>query len=102
MTLKENRFWMWPLWIIQLIHRDNQDQTSIPYHPRKYKEIMLILSWGRIPLIWVSWISLKPYYEYVFVLGLVLGGFSFMVSVIFGFFVELEDATYGMFDQYCN
>lgn len=106
MTLKENRVFMWPLWFLQIIHSLNQDvyqQTfGVTYSPLKYKEAMLFLSWGKVPLVLVSWIALKPFYDLALVVDVVLFPLLILYAMTRGQLEYLEDATYGMFDFYCN
>ena len=74
----------------------------VPYNSLKYKEALLFLSWGRIPLIWVSWISFKQMYELTLIFDLVVGFVLLFYALITSTLTDLEDQTYGMFDYYCN
>ena len=95
---------MWPVWFVQLLHFQFKSELGnlLPYSPLKYKEAMLFLSWGRIPLIWVSWIAFKQIYEFTFMTDLVLFSVLIVLAYIGGWLTELEDNTYGMYDYYCN
>lgn len=55
-----------------MIHRKYKDSIFIKYDPLHYKEAMVFLSWGRIPLVWVSWICLKHFYDLAAIVDIVL------------------------------
>jgi len=56
-----------------VLHLQIYEPMGLHYDARTYKVIMMLMSWGRIPLLWASWIAFGQYYEYAFIFDVIFG-----------------------------